>query len=423
MNQDGTGLTRLTHEPVYAFAVRPTSSVQNGLEIAYVTQDIYGCPNVGNTLKLLSWPRGDVRTIVSKTISDTYQPDNPYGEWIMYTDAGLVWSPSGNKLAFASAMDDISFNVFVYDVATEQITRIAANNDTQEYKLLWSADERYVIHQGYRWIFMVGVVPVDLWSARADANGVTPLVDTPGDERLRYVTYIESDIEYLGWFSPTEIIVAVHNGDIRVINVETGDSTILVGVPFQDVAYSPEHNLFLLTQDVAPSPNRLLTFYQNDERREVVGYTIKYVEWLSANSVFLGQTPSGRAYLITPDGIVTEIPSPGWKMDSPHRVIVSPDGQWWAWHYYGLNHLSELWIGPAMEQPSILLSFSKAVPDYRVYDGDVKWSPDSQHLLWFTSGGLYVASPPEFETTRTTEFWRTYPDYKAADFSDAVWVQ
>lgn len=76
-----------------------------------------------------------------------------------------------------------------------------------------------------------------------------------------------------------------------------------------------------------------------------------------------------------------------------------------------------------MAQPSTLLSFSKALPDYRVYEGDVKWSPDSRHLLWVTSGGLYIAKPPDFQPTRITDFWRTYPNYQSADFSDAIWVK
>lgn len=302
--------------------------------------------------------------------------------------------------------------------------------------LSWSPDEHYVLFEAYSRTMSGYATTGDVWSARTDAGGVTHLVSEIDDQYL-------GNIEYLGWLSPTELIVTFNqwiygenatNRDIRILNVETGDYTTLVREPLLDVAYSPEHNLFLMTKEVAPAPNRLLIFYQNGERREVSGYTIKVVEWLSAYDVFLGQTPDGRAYYITPDGVVTEIPSPEWKVSNAHSVIVSPDGQWWAWYrgwdnfQYRSGQNSELWVGPAMAQPSVFLSFSRVVPDFRVYSGDVKWSPDSQYLLWLSRQGLFVARPPGFEAAFVTELpgdwgFGAGKHQGAADFSNAVWVQ
>jgi hypothetical protein len=139
-----------------------------------------------------------------------------------------------------------------------------------------------------------------------------------------------------------------------------------------------------------------LIFYQNGERREIAGYTIKQVQWLSENDVFLGHTVEGRAYLISPDGAVTEIATPEWgTYDSQsvnhHSVIVSPDHQW----------CSTLWIGPAMAQPSVRLGRPC---------GPI-WSPNSQYLL--CSSG-FVASPPNFEVSLMTN---------SHGFWNAVWVQ
>lgn len=409
INQDGTGLTRLSNEPVTTFAMRPTSTVQSRLDIAYFTADYYGYEK---QLKLLSWPDGSVKTITSRNyLSESlFQRDGRFLS-AAYDNNGLVWSPSGNKLAFVSAMDDIRANVFVYDVATEQVTRISANNDSDDYKLLWSSDERYVIHQGFSWGPMHDDTSYSLWSARADASGVTQLVGTGENRYLGYY-----DMEYLGWLNPKELMVTFDDRiggnlrDVRVVNIETGASTTLVSEPALEMAYSPEHNVFLLTKSVAPEPNRLLVLYQNGERREIAGYTIKYVEWLSANDVFLGQTPDGRAYLILPDGAVTEIPAPKWetydsRFINSHSVIESPDHQWWAWfhsRWTTASAASELWSGPAMAQPSVRLSPSlDRDPWFGLIEAsDVIWSPNAQYLSWLSLEGLFVASPPGFEAIK-----------------------
>ena len=356
-----------------------------------------------SAIKLLSWPDGNVKAIVYN-LSDGVRE--------------LRWSPSGDKLAFVSAMGDTSSNVFVYDTATEESTRIAVTDFVDDRRLQWSTDERYVIFETYYWSPMGGNISTELCSARADAGGVIQLADSPR-------TQAGWDVEYLGWLSPAEVILSIMRGfsedEVYIANIETGQRKDIDREPLLDVAYSPEHNLFLMTKDVDPAPNRLLIFYQNGERREVTGYTIKYVEWLSAYNVFLGQTPSGHVYLISPEGAVTEIPSPGWKVESDHHVIVSPDSQWWAWHK-GWNtgqdrpgKYSEIWVGPAMAQPSALLHYSEVVPDYRVYSDDVRWSPDSRYLLWASGQGIFAASPPNFEAALVAKI--------GATFSDAVWVQ
>ncbi|MBN1429798.1 MAG: hypothetical protein JXB07_15620 [Anaerolineae bacterium] len=437
MNQDGTGLTRLSNEPVFAFAVRPTSTVQNGLIVAYLTlsggswredhnYSSYFDHYERSTLKLLSWPTGEVKTIVyqngaSSNISESFK------------NTGLVWSPSGNKLAFVGMVDndDKGVNVFVYDTTTEEVTRIAANDfadkdnimATDAYKLAWSADERYVIYQRYAW-FAMNHYPhtSDAWSARADAGGITLLSD-----KAQYPHYPE-EIKYLRWINPTEIILNTmgwgNNADeVRIVNIETGDYTTIDREPLWDVAYSPEHNTFLMTQWPSAPPNTLLIFYRNGERREVTGYGIKWVKWLSAYDVFLGQTPEGQSYLISPDGALTEIPAPDWRLKRSHPVIVSPDGQWWAWHHYHKTEAnvditaSELWAGPAMAQPSVSLAFDSSEDRSTLdltYSGNVIWSPDSQYLLWAARGGMWVARPPTFEAGLLAKI--------GATFQDAVWV-
>lgn len=419
MNQDGTGLTRLTNERICTFAVRPNSTVQSGLDIAYATSLDGQCQSTPweshpGSLKILSGPERNVTTLVYNLSQGV---------------KGMDWSPSGSKLAFVGAMDDTSTNMFVYDFATAQATRIAVTEEN-DYIIGWSSDERYVIHETSVFGFMGYSATLGVWSSRADASGVTQLVGTLENQWI-------DNVNLVGWQSPTEMIVTldqwvsgenVSNTDVRIINIETGSYTTPIREPVLDMAYSPKHNLFLTTKEIAPPPNRLLVFHHNGDRREISGYTIKEVRWLSAYDAFLGQTPDGRTYLISPDGTVVEIPTPKWdtydsRFINSHSVIVSPNDQWWAWfhsRWTTASSASELWVGPAKAQPPVRLSTSLG-PDsskpIRVYD--IMWSPDSQYLLWRSSQDIYVAKAPEFEISQIgstlaamspVQGWRWSPD-------------
>ncbi|MBN1429799.1 MAG: hypothetical protein JXB07_15625 [Anaerolineae bacterium] len=407
MNQDGTGLTRLTDDCVTDFAVHPNSSIQGGLTIAYSTSIDGKCEgwyreNPPGLIKILSAPKRNVKTIVYDLSQGAED---------------LVWSPGGTKLAFIGAMGDTESNVFVYDVGTEEATRIAVT-DYNDCSLSWSPDECYVIHQTGCGCSMGFCGSIGLWASRADAGGVTQLI---GDWEHGWV---------LGWLSPTESIVVLNqwvSEEIRVVNIETSSYKTLFSESYLDMAYSPEHNMFLMTKETAPAPNRLLVFYQNGERREVTGYTIKEVKWLSAYDAFLGQTPDGRVFLISPDGTVVETPTHKWdtydaKSVNSHSVIVSPDHQWWAQcHSRSATNdsASELWVGLAKDQPSVRLSTSLGTGpnDSFVRYYDVIWSPDSQHLLWLSGERLFAAVSPNFEATMVAEL----PGYSY--LGSAVWVQ
>jgi hypothetical protein len=408
INQDGTGLTRLTDDCILDFAVHPNSSVQGGLTLAYSTTLDGKCErwhweNNPGLIKLLSWPGRNTETIVYDLSQGAEE---------------LTWSPSGSKLAFIGAMGDTDSNVFVYDVSTEQSARLAVT-DYEDCGVSWSPDERYLIHRTGCRCSMGFCGLAGLWASRADAGGVTQLIGGTNQGG------------WLGWLSPTEIIVLLAywgaNTDIRIVNIETGSSTPLFSESFLDIAYSPEHNMFLMTKETTPAPNRLLIFYQNGERREVTGYTIKEVRWLSAYNAFLGQTPDGRVFLISPDGTVAEMPAHEWETYdaqsvNSHSVIVSPDHQWWAQYhsrYLTNSSASELWVGPAKTQPSVRLSTSLGTgpTDGSVSDSNVIWSPDSQHLLWLSGRRLFAANAPDFEATMIAEL------PVGSYLWNAVWVQ
>lgn len=412
MNEDGTGLTRLTNEPICTFAVRPNGTIQSGFDIAYTTSLDGECRNSPweshpGALKILSGLDRNVKTIVYNLSAGAEELD---------------WSPSGSKLAFTGAMGDTGTNVFVYDFMTGQATRIA---DTEQNDTImgWSSDERYVIHKTTVFGGMGFSATLGVWSSRADARGVTQLV---GGNQWMDNAYL------IGWQSPTEIIVTLDhwvgdgnasNTDVRIINIETGSSTTLITEPVLDMDYSPEHNVFLSTRAITPPPDRLLVFHHNGEKQEISGYTIKTVRWLSAYDAFLGQTPDGRTYLISPDGTVTEIPTPKWetydsRFANAHSVIVSPDNQWWAWFNYHWNtdsYASELWAGPAKAQPPVRLATRQVKNRSEwINPNAVKWSPDSQYLLWLSSKDLFVARAPEFEPSQIgstpIQSWLWSPD-------------
>ncbi|MBN1428374.1 MAG: hypothetical protein JXB07_08310 [Anaerolineae bacterium] len=409
INDDGTGLTKLVDEYVVAFDVRPNVSDSLGATIAYVAYTKGTVPVY--TLKLLSFPDNDV-TIIMSLLDDTSTWEGtgyPLDEIIVLD--GLKWSPGGSLLAFVGMLNGPSVDVYTYDFAGRAITRLS-DQPSNAYHLNWSPDGSYLVYEGCAGIGMGGQPEfMDIWAVKADGTGTTRLIEEAD---------IKSYLYTKEWISSTEIMLVnqswneVEGSDIRIVNLETGETTIVIEEPFDSEAFAAEHNTWLLTTSYDLGSLTPLILYRQGERHVFSSQGISRVQWLSSDDVFLGYTDDYLLYTITPDGKTTEIPMGaewdrrGWY----YSMITSPDGQSWTWYMLDWQaQVSDLWVGDPMTEPVKVMSTldapNRASPNTISIIG-FDWSPDSQRLMILTNKGLWMAERPGFELVLVTD--RVYAD-------------
>lgn len=180
VNQDGTGLTRLTSNlSVFQQAVVAAPS---GGYFAYVTGDP---PPYGHvTLHIFSLPlRIDITSI--PLTSDATEPV-PGAERGPKTDAveaavghpgepSLAWSPDGKSLAFIGVMEGDTADLYKYSIDTGKVTRLTSG-PSQAYAPSWSPDGKYVVHLGANTFGTgAGYAMAGAWAALANGSGVISL--------------------------------------------------------------------------------------------------------------------------------------------------------------------------------------------------------------------------------------------------------
>lgn len=382
-NDDGAGMAQLVDEPIADFAVRPNPTAGPGATIAYITYDTERHSDF--TLKLLSLPDGKVTSVTPLFTSDAW------GMLEASDNDTLKWSPDGSLLAFVGALNGPSVDAYTYDVASGAITRMS-EEPSNAYRLNWSPDGRYLVYGGYSFVGMRYPFVTGVWVVKADGTGTSSLIEEGDAEEYLY---------YEGWISATKLVLVkridlpeVYNGNIRLVDVETGKVDVVLEAPFVNTAFAPEHNTWLLAPSYRPKPEDPLILYKQGQRQEIPSKGIQSIEWLSAHDVFLGQTDDGVFYTITLNGEITEFPmGPGWVHSdlTSYILSISPDGQKWAW-YMDYSGLSNLWIGAPMAEPAQVLPAlddeNRTTQDNPIITGRAVWSPDSQRLIVFTDQGL-----------------------------------
>lgn len=420
VNDDGTGLTRLVDEPVITFDVRPGSSVLDGATIAYIIEN--RDEERDYKLKLLALPSGETMTVTS-LLGHTIELDDE-GVWnlreaIDYN--GLQWSPGGSLLAFVGALNGPSVDVYTYDFVGGAITRLS-DHPSNASSLYWSPDGRYLLYHEFDYVGMGGPGFSDSWVTKADGTGTSRL-NEEGDT---------NDVYYESWISSTEIILVnqpheeSENDDIRIVDLETGENTVILQESFTDWDFSTGHNTWLLTTSYNPEPEAPLVMYRQGQRLEIPGHEIQYVRWLNTQEVFLGQAHTGHVYTIALDGTTTELQmGDNWNiLRWPQSLLISPDEQTWAWYIpAGQAGLSELYIGKPLAEPTMILTtdphlYENAGPIHQDSLHGITWSPDSQRLILLTYQGLHTLERSNLELVRTTDAVRGFWPYEW----DATWI-
>ncbi len=251
VNADGTGLTRLNNDYTRLFAVSSSRTAAGEVHVAYVTSD--GARPTDLELSIVTLPGGQIENVTPLTSSETaYTDQDPNDEdsnyWVVNGiasaiswEGSLQWSPDGKWLAFVGAMDGLSADVYSYDLTTGIVRRLSSESDNA-FQLLWSPDSRWILHTAKGiWGHSGGFYePVSgVWAASPDGEQVIKL------EGARATKFI-------GWIA-VDTVVAYSGGaygfeyGLRAINVTTGTVTELEPRCFLNIAYSLQHNVYLVS--------------------------------------------------------------------------------------------------------------------------------------------------------------------------------
>lgn len=406
-------------------------------------------------LKMLQLPKGTITEITPIAQKSFYFTDEDKGQeepsfllFASYARRNPSWSPDGTKIAFTGMLDDQSIDVYVYDFTTNEVKRIADMihydmliqrvSDTtanHPYDLQWSPDGQYVLFKDF-WLTNMSIpssISFSLWAAHVDGQHQVLAADSIPDF---------GGPEFFGWWGSGHTIVTDQGwGEgypILLIDLETGlqaeiDQVFRLSLFWSDVAYSEEHNAWLITDAYIPGDepgehtmlviDGVVTDIQNDD--------LSHAEWLDDEGVFLAyddENPDTK-YVITLDGEITVRP-PDLAQTAEEPVyddnnsdlysIRAPDDSLLLWverSGWGCD-TTGLWVGTYGEPPQRIYQSSEEYTgeiSEDLFVSHVRWSPDSQHLILFTTWGIFFAHRPEFELVQMT-------GYPLLDTGHSVWV-
>lgn len=400
-NADGTHMNKLVDENVVTFAVQPGSSLASGVLVAFASQTDYNSRDL--KLKLLHLPDGQVETI-TPLINDRdgqSQIDAVDAAYAVAND-GLVWSDNGQQLAFVGQIDGASMDVYRYEVATHSIHWLSSG-PYQAFRLKWSPDQRWIIHEAFDFVGMGGGNIQGVWSADANGSGSVALASSG----------FTGDIEYLGWQGASRILLADYHGSdaesiIKSVDITTGEANDILTGEYITAAYSRADDTWLLADPFNDNSQQRVRLFRDGKWTNIPVQNLVRVWWSDLYNTFIGSAfHDNKLYTISSAGQVTELPITGYWQTSPDppMIIPSPDKTLWAWHDYEDNtQVSELFVGEPKAKPTYIIGEHEGMNVQQVI-----WSPDSQRLLLFTEHGLWAAERPNFEPVlviaASSKFW------------------
>lgn len=414
LNPGGSGLTRLVADAVIVGPHEfPMAASPLGGHVAYVTADDTQWHNL--TLNLLSLPSGETQTITPLTSAQTEPPpdaptinDPAYDAAfaIAGVDRNLAWSPDGRQLAFVSAHQGSSADLYIYTPGDDTITRLT-DEPGQAMLPYWSPGGETILYMTYETFSTTGGFgSLNVWAARADGSTATKLYD-PGPS-IR-------DEQFVAWLSGTTFLV--YSGDsacgwrnLRTVDVNTGEERALWPSYFNKVSLDPNTGTLLVAVnqytsvcDEAISSGLFRLTLADPTPARITDFAPMLLAW-SGVGAFYAVTADSEIFQITPTGQVTRLAGP-----LAFVPILSPDFTYWAWAGQQAKYVAGLWLGPTGQEP------------VRAYQGAVQavtWTPDSRALFFVGDNTLYridrAATPPEPQLIT--------PDVVLRDFRGLAWL-
>lgn len=395
VNSDGSGLTWLIDRTGAEFDHFVNGAVAaSGGRLALVEVEsfyAYSDPR----LELLTLPDTQVRQLTQVvpegfTILQEQDPSRDvYNAVSLYNT--FSWSPDGSRLAFAGAMDGPSADLYVYDIAEDQIRRLTSG-PTQTLGISWSPDGEWIVHGGASFFPWEMAGPrywmVDMWAARADGSEVRRLYDASDSLNEQVVGWLDDDTFIVNSVDPER--PPLHPPwRLRTFNLATGNVRMLREALFSSVAMAPGLGKLLVGADEdarrydpdAPRGLRLIDATTGLELL-VVEDEPQGIRWSTEANLFLVLTDFG-VLAVSPSGDFIDLAVPPGAEGFP---VVSPEGRELAWTGSGL------WVGS--------LTSSLDHPPRQILAEPVSlasWGPEGDYLLFISDGRFYVGRSPDFD--------------------------
>lgn len=358
--------------------------------------------DVPKTLQLLD-TQSDTISLITPLFSEATQPgpeDDCLGEdnfsnrcQAGFTVGKVAWSPDGTMLAFVSAHAGSSSDVYVYELANQQITQLTSGPAAAS-RLSWSPDSQTIFHFGVEFYSGSGSEAVlSGWAARAD-----------GSELVKLHEELNSQAETIvGWYDAETIVV--YSTDInfcgvnlRAHNIHTGTTTLLWNGSFAQngIAMQPNGNLLLETTCSAKEDwfLYLITLPEGEIVPVSEAQPIFPINphWSAKLNGFYSRYPDGWQ-LFSADGQVVTYNDLAVSLPDSVPPDAIPSAHFWAWTGLDDNNLSHgVWVKSTDTDKAPQLIFDKRADQ-------LLWSPAGD-TLFFLSGTnpviLYMAYAPAF---------------------------
>lgn len=384
INANGTGLTRLSDQPVVNFAVHPHPQPNTGSHLVAYVGTAPDDLRRDLALYFLSLPDGGISDPIPLTSAETgYLPDSTAPDGVNTLDIAaalahtqsLAWSPDGQWLAFVGAMDGPSADLYSYQLANGTIRRLS-DGPHHAYQLLWTPDASQIIHSANACFLCMGG-PFEggqgIWGAYPDGSGL--------------VTYEGADApaRFVLWKDASHLLIdsGPRNGcwsDARILNIADGSSEPIDFGCYGPVVYNDTGSHALLhaagTSDLLSDGMGLYTVNIDRAEATYFGEDFDEIWWDRYERRFMSMGDQGLHAFTREGEMIMDFFHTSHARSPNHRFIARID-----------TAPREQWEG------GLWLETDGGAPVHLLDGGGLalEWSPDSQGFF-FSQGapGLYL---------------------------------
>lgn len=365
---DADGLSRriiqLPEDAIYNSSSPGVSP--DGKWIAFHTGFI---PNTGLTLNLFSIPDESIHPIV-EVMANNYEKIEI--DFIGYIKT-LQWSPDGRYLAYAKQVEGSTSDVYIYDTQTQTSWRLTYDFQRVDF-IFWSDDGKWVLYR-------ISKPYVSSYNSALHAVRF-------GNTSVKKSEVLESG-QWLTGRGPSSELIFLFDvgdgfccGDLRYVNIESGNKTLLWKGIFADYAVDFQNQVIGISADPSaygsndfePTIDGGLYLVSLDGSYKKISNDIyPWLEfWNAIPPRFVGYYGEG-VFTISEEGSTKQL-----SQKENQLVSISPDNNWLA--VYGQDGL-DLFNGEnELERTEIIDNISI-----------VQWRPDSMGLFIFANGVYYLS--------------------------------
>jgi len=294
---------------------------------------------------------------------------------------GLAWSPDGTYLAFTAALNLTSSDLYLWNPATGSIERLNGlySHSASPY---WSPGGNWLISQELG----------DYTEETGWRSEVVTGLRVPGfnDQNSLYLPVPGSQGEvFIGWLNAQTIMTYSQTADgpfeLRQVNLETLQESVLLGGSFSLAAIDPESSSYAFVLDEAQALEKdLLSGVYLVAPNSAVRSLQMVGEWTGLyaepNGIFIASGAKGL--------IGFSASGDGFSLSDERMASISPSGNWMvAW---GTAEGGD--IGARLYQSSSG-TILQNLTDLPVRD--VVWQPDSMAFYLTTEDSIYRVAFPE----------------------------